>query len=114
MNYFEFASDRYVSMYLDHHFDGFFLNKIPVVKNAQLREVISARGVAGDLSSRNKQEMILPEGMSDVRKPYVEYSAGIENLFKVLRIDYIWRGTHFSPVSKQDNWAIKARFSLSF
>lgn len=114
MNYFEFASDRYISLYLDHHFDGFFLNKIPVVRKAQLREVISARGVAGDLSTRNKEEMILPQGMSDVRKPYVEYSAGIENIFKVLRIDYIWRGTHFSPTSKRDNWAIKARLSLSF
>jgi hypothetical protein len=114
MNYFEFASDRYLSLYLDHHFDGFFLNKIPFVQKAKLREVISARGVVGDLSTRNKQEMILPEGMSDVRKPYVEYSVGIENIFKILRIDYIWRGTHFSPTSKADNWGIKARFFLTF
>ncbi len=114
MNYFEFASDRYVSLYLDHHFDGFFLNKIPFVQKAKLREVVSARGVVGDLSERNRQEMILPDGMSDVRKPYIEYSVGIENIFKILRIDYIWRGTHFSPTSKSDNWGIKARFFLTF
>jgi hypothetical protein len=114
MNYFEFASDRYVSLYLDHHFDGFFLNKIPFVQKAKLREVVSARGVVGDLSTRNKQEMLLPDGMSDVRKPYIEYSVGIENIFKILRVDYIWRGTHFSPTSKADNWGIKARFFLTF
>jgi hypothetical protein len=114
MNYFEFASDRHISLYLDHHFDGFFLNKIPFIQKAKLREVLSVRGVVGDLSRRNQQEMILPEGMSDVRKPYIEYSAGIENIFKVLRIDYIWRGTHFSPTSKADNWGIKARFFLTF
>jgi hypothetical protein len=114
MNYFEFASDRYISLFLDHHFDGFFLNKIPFIQKAKLREVVSARGVIGDLRTRNKQEMLLPDGMSDVRKPYVEYSVGIENIFKILRVDYCWRGTHFSPTSKADNWGIKARFFLTF
>lgn len=113
MNYFEFASDRYISLYLDHHWDGFFLNKIPFIQKARLREVISARGVIGDLSERNRQAMILPEGMSSVNKPYVEYSAGIENIFKVLRIDYIWRGTHLD-VPRADTWAVKARFILTF
>ena len=113
MNYFEFASDRYVSIYLDHHWDGFFFNKIPFVQKAKLREVISARGVIGDLSARNRREMILPDGMSDVNKPYVEYSVGIENIFKILRIDYIWRGTHLD-VPRGDTWAIKARFFLTF
>jgi hypothetical protein len=114
MNYFEFASDRYISLFLDHHFDGFFLNKIPFIQKAKLREVVSARGVIGDLHTRNKQEMLLPDGMSDVRKPYVEYSVGIENIFKILRVDYCWRGTHLSPTSKADNWGIKARFFLTF
>ena len=114
MNYLEFASDQYVSLYLDHHFDGFFFNKVPLVKKLKLREVISVRGVAGELSKSNKEEMILPAGMGDVRRPYVEYSVGIENIFKVLRIDYIWRGTHLSPVSEKDNWAVKARFFLTF
>ncbi|HSH67273.1 MAG TPA: DUF5686 family protein, partial [Bacteroidia bacterium] len=114
MRYFEFASDTYASLFLDHHFDGFFLNKIPLVKKAKLREVVSARGVIGTLSTKNKEEMVLPEGMSDVRKPYVEYSIGIENILKVLRVEYIWRGTHMSPVTRSDNWAIKARFFLAF
>jgi hypothetical protein len=114
MNYFEFASDRYISLFLDHHFDGFFFNKIPFIQKAKLREVVSARGVIGDLSERNKQEMLLPDGMSDVRKPYVEYSVGIENILKILRVDYCWRGTHFSPTAKTDNWGIKARFFLMF
>jgi hypothetical protein len=113
MNYFEFASDRYISLYLDHHLDGFFLNKIPFIQKAKLREVISARGVIGDLNARNEQEMILPEGMSNVNKPYVEYSIGIENIFKILRVDFIRRATHLD-VSRNDTWAVKARFFLTF
>ncbi len=113
MNYFEFASDKYVSLYIDHHFDGFFFNKIPYIKKAKLREVFSARGVIGQMSGANKQEMVLPYGMKEVRKPYIEYCVGLENIFKLLTIEYIWRGTYISPV-RGENWGIKARFFVTF
>lgn len=90
MNYFEFASDQYGSLYLDHHFEGFFLNKIPLVKKAQLREVVSARAAMGSLSDVTKNQMILPEGLTELKDPYLECSIGLENIFKVVRIDYIW------------------------
>lgn len=113
MKYFEFASNEYVSLHLDHHFEGFFLNKIPGVKKAQLREVVSARGVVGNLNDHIKTQMILPTGLGDVSQPYVECSAGLENIFKVVRIDYIWRVTKKSPVYTE-NWSIKAKFYFSF
>jgi hypothetical protein len=113
MKYFEFASDQYVSLHLEHHFEGFFLNKIPFVKKAQLREVISGRGVVGSLSTNVKNEMMLPSGLKDVTQPYIECSAGLENIFKVVRIDYIWRVTQKNPISTE-NWSIKAKFYFSF
>jgi hypothetical protein len=113
MKYFEFASDQYISLHLDHHFDGFFLNKIPIIRKAKLREVVSACGVIGNMNEQNKNEMVLPSGMSEVSKPYIEYSAGIENIFKAFRIDYVWRGTHKSAVPGE-NWGIKAQFYFSF
>ncbi|NJM16723.1 MAG: hypothetical protein HC896_16350 [Bacteroidales bacterium] len=30
MNYYEFVSDRFVSLFAEHHFQGFFLNRIPL------------------------------------------------------------------------------------
>lgn len=113
MKYFEFVSDEYVSLHLDHHFEGFFLNKIPLIKKAQLREVISARGVVGNLHDNVKSEMILPTGMSDVSKPYVECSVGLENIFKVVRVDYIWRVTDKSTIGSE-NWSVKAKFYFAF
>jgi hypothetical protein len=113
MKYFEFASDEYVSLHLDHHFEGFFLNKIPLVRKAQLREVVSFRGVAGNLNQNTIDQMMLPEGMGNVSEPYMECSAGLENIFKVVRIDYIWRISHKSPFA-EDNWSIKAKFYFSF
>lgn len=112
MNYFEFASNQYATIFLDHHFDGFILNKIPLVKKVKLREVFSARAVVGNLD-KNTAALLLPNGTSDVTKPYIEYSVGLENIFKVVRIDYIWRGSHLSP-NNYNNWSIKAKLYFSF
>ncbi len=61
MNRFEFVSDQYVELMLEHHMDGFFLNHIPLLRKlflefmrginaikgfAQLREATVYRGEA--------------------------------------------------------------------
>ena len=35
--------------------------------------------------------MKFPLGLTDVSKPYVEVSAGVENILKVIRVDAMWR-----------------------
>lgn len=68
-NYFEF--------HLNHNFNGFFLGKIPLIKNLKLEENIGAK-------------LLLLE--NDRR--YSEYSIGISNIgwsiFRLFRIDYTW------------------------
>jgi len=91
MNYYEFASDRYVSLYAEHHFQGFFLNKIPLMRKLKWREVVSAKGLIGDLSNRHQSIMDFPEGLYQVNDPYLEASVGIENIFKIFRVDAMWR-----------------------
>ena len=113
MTYFEFGSNQYLSLFLDHHFDGFIFNKIPLVKKAKLREVFSMHSVVGSLDGNNKQDLILPKGLTELTTPYVECSIGIENIFKVVRIDYIWRVTHFAE-NPNNNWSIKAKLYFSF
>ncbi|MBK6754749.1 MAG: hypothetical protein IPG69_14480 [Flavobacteriales bacterium] len=43
MNYLEFVSDRYVSLQLEHHFEGLLLNKVPWLRRLKLREFLLAR-----------------------------------------------------------------------
>ena len=38
--------------------------------------------------------MVFPEGMNNLETPYVEAGVGLSNIFKVIRIDAIWRLTH--------------------
>jgi hypothetical protein len=94
MNYYEFVNDEYVSFVFAQHFDGFFLNRIPAIRKLKWREVVQVRGVAGHTSLQNLQFNALPEGTYSLSQPYFEAGAGIENIFRFIRVDGIWRLSH--------------------
>ncbi len=103
MNYFEFVSDEYASAFVSHHFDGFFLNRIPLLRKLKLREVATGRAVIGKVSDTNRNAIIFPNNLFTFNqagytsslfahnKPYVEVAAGIENILKFFRVDAVWR-----------------------
>ena len=102
MNRFEFASDAWVAVNLVHHFDGFFLNKFPLLRKLKWRTVASFRGVYGTMTEENKlanQRNLFDPELRDTYngfrspspKPFMETSIGIENILKILRVDAVWR-----------------------
>ncbi|MFT3885010.1 MAG: twin-arginine translocase subunit TatC [Flavobacteriales bacterium] len=93
MNFFEFISDRYVQAFVEHHFEGLFFNRIPLFRRLKWREVFVAKAVAGELARQEHEgEMKLLPGMYELdHGPFVEVSAGVENILKVLRVDGVWR-----------------------
>ncbi len=111
MNYFEFISDKYLSTYYTHHFDGYFFNRVPLFRKLKWREVVFAKGLIGGLDEKNSNYSVLPEGMFTLSKPYFEAGAGIENIFKIIRVDAIWRLAYLDHpnISK-----FGIRFSLQF
>ena len=95
MNYMEFVSDRYVSLQLEHHFDGLLFNWIPGVRKLKLRSFLLGKLHYGVLSGRNSNTRFqLTDGMELMTGPYVEVGFGIENIIKISRIDFTWRITH--------------------
>jgi hypothetical protein len=95
MNILEFVSDEYISFKVRQHFDGLFLNKFPLIRKLKWREVATLTGVWGRLSDANRDLMLLPTFTSTLQdKPYLEFAAGIENVFKFLRFDVLWRMTY--------------------
>ncbi|MBS4056204.1 MAG: carboxypeptidase-like regulatory domain-containing protein [Bacteroidales bacterium] len=94
MNYYEFVSDRYASLYVTHHFDGLFFNHVPLLRQLKWREVIFVKGLAGTLSQKNRDFNNLPTITDVLDKPYIEAGLGIENIFKIVRIDGVWRLSH--------------------
>ncbi len=91
MNYYEFVSDRYLSVYFSHHFDGLFLNHIPLMRKLKWREVIYGKGVIGALSEKNKKYNSSAFELNELNQPFYEAGVGIENIFKFFRIDGVWR-----------------------
>ncbi len=114
MKYYEFASDRYVSLGLFHHFEGLILNKIPLLRKLKWREVVTGKSVIGSVNNKNRQTLIFPSTLHALDKgPYVEVSAGIENIFKIFRVDALWRLTYRDPKAI-NNFGVKFGFQLAF
>ena len=91
MNYYEFVSDKYVKVYYTHHFNGYLFNKVPLFRKLKWREVAFVTGLVGGMDQKNKDYSVFPEGMYTLSKPYFEAGAGIENIFRVIRVDAVWR-----------------------
>lgn len=113
MNYYEFASDQYASIYMEQHFQGFFLNHFPLIRRLKWREVVSGKFLIGSISKENKQYLQFPDGLSEVTKPYLEFGIGIENIFKIVRIDALWRATHLDKPNIEP-FGIRAGLQIVF
>lgn len=113
MNFFEFVSDEYATLMVDHHFDGFFLNKFPIMQKLKWREVISVRAVAGKLSDRHRSELIFPETSYELDVPYVELAVGIENIFKFIRIDGLKRLNYLDHANVSE-YGIRGTLDIKF
>ncbi len=114
MNYYEFVSDEYASATISHHFDGFFLNRIPLMRKLKWREVLGAKALIGRVNEANKNTLIFPEHLYALdRGPYYEVSTGIENIFKIFRVDAIWRLSYLDN-PKAIPFSIKASMQFTF
>ena len=100
----EFIGDQALSWDLTYWGNGVLMNRLPLVKRLRLREVLTLRGIWGSLSDKNnpaldKHQCIfaLPAGVpckSLDGKPYMEAGIGLDNIFTILRVDYVWRLTY--------------------
>lgn len=125
MNFLEFATDQYTSLMIDHSFNGFFFNKIPLTRHLNLREIVTFKALYGNITSQNN-----PAEQTDLfrlpiaadgtpityslgKTPYIEGSIGIGNIFKFFRVDLVRRFTYLDNpnVSK---YGIRMRFRFDF
>ncbi|MDH6534018.1 hypothetical protein M2101_000670 [Parabacteroides sp. PM5-20] len=112
MNAMEFINDEYASWEMTYFMGGALLNRIPLLKKLQWREVFTFRGLYGNLTDKNNPFLAsereglyaFPEGSFLMgSKPYMEVGVGLENIFKFIRLDYVWR------LSYLDNPGIQKR-----
>ena len=119
MNYFEFVSDKWVSVWATYHAEGLVLNKIPVMRRLKWREVVSAKALVGGYDEANDQILSRDfnyDGQPDIytlTKPYVEAALGVENIFKVLRVDALWRLSYLDHENIV-KFGLRATFQVNF
>lgn len=113
----EFVADEFVKVSYDHQFDGFFLNKIPLIKKLKLREIVGVKMFYGKLSDRNNPQksddvILFDRGndghvMTNVlgNNPYWEGYIGLQNIFKILQVQYYKRLNYVSfPNARSDSF----------
>lgn len=102
LNPMEFINDSYAQWDVTYWANGAILNLIPYLKRLKLREAFMFRGFYGHLSDRNKPWLhnelyAFPEIAGTQlmnHTPYMEVGVGLDNIFRILRVDYTWRLTY--------------------
>lgn len=125
MNFLEFVSDKYASVSITHNLGGLIFNRIPLLRRLKWREVGSFKALWGGLDAANRPTtenglLHFPTDANGTpltytleKKPYLEASAGIGNIFKVLRVDYVRRLSYLDQPNVA-KWGIRARIKFEF
>jgi hypothetical protein len=127
MQFYEFVSDKFVAIHIQHKFEGLLFNRLPGIRKLNWRLVANIDALWGSQSKENQDVESfkpLPGGMKPIHfgtldgaKPYLEVGYGIDNIFKLIRIQAIHRLTYLNggpngiPISP---FALKASASINF
>ncbi|KAA9333030.1 carboxypeptidase-like regulatory domain-containing protein [Hymenobacter busanensis] len=120
MRYFEFVSDRYASVRAEHHFEGLFLNSVPLLKKLNWRLLATGSVLYGGARPANLDlipaaDPFTGEALPKFRPlgtlPYAEVGYGVENIFKFVRVDFIHRLTYRNLPGVQ-NFGVKMSFQF--
>ncbi|MGB4843682.1 MAG: DUF5686 family protein [Ferruginibacter sp.] len=123
MNRFEYLSDQYAGVNVEHNIGSGLFRFIPLTRKLKWRQFWTAKTVWGSLSNANSAINYALDTMGSKipafktlnGKTYIELGTGIDNIFKLFRLDFVWR---ISPspayAGKQNKFGIFGSFQLQF
>lgn len=115
LDFYEFVTDTYATLHLEHNFNGRIFSRIPFLRKLNLREIVGIRGAWGQISDENialSSPANIPLQAPD-EQIYYEYSVGIGNIFKIFRIDFNFRGNYLdNPDARR--FGVTGTFGFSF
>jgi hypothetical protein len=114
MNRYEYVHDKYAGITFEHNVGNGLFRFIPKLK---FRQFYTVKTLWGSLRDANKVlNFKTGHGFQTLDgKTYLELGTGIDNILKVLRIDFIWRILP-TPLPPQDSkrFGVFGSFRLSF
>lgn len=128
INNMEFLNDRYASLDVSWNMQGKLFNRIPLLKKLKWREFIGVKCLWGQLTDKNNPFleqnrfddtlMMFPghydrtgkynysSSVMDPKVPYVEVTAGIHNIFKLLHVEYV-RRLNYNDLPTANKWGVR-------
>jgi hypothetical protein len=119
MNKWQFLHDQYAGFNFEHNIGNGLFRFIPLTRKLKFRQFYTVKGLWGSLSDANK-EYNMPVGSpykfeSLDGKTYLEIGTGVDNIFKILRFDFVWRLLPRPlPPQKVQRFGVFGSFRLSF
>jgi Family of unknown function (DUF5686)/CarboxypepD_reg-like domain len=116
MNRFEYISDKYAGVNIEHNIGSGLFRFIPLTRKLKWRQFWNAKTVWGSLSPENT---VLNNSTGAFKtlngNTYAELGTGIDNIFKILRLDFVWRVLPTPlPENKSSRFGIFGSFQFQF
>lgn len=119
MNRYEFLHDRYLGVNIEHNIGNGLFRFIPLTRKLKFRQFWTVKTLWGSLSEENKN-FNMPVGSNYFfnsldGKTYTEIGTGVDNIFKVFRVDCVWRVLPKPlPVEASKRFGVFFSFRLAF
>lgn len=114
MNRWEFVHDQYAGINIEHNIGNGIFRLLPKLR---WRQFWTAKTLWGSLSEKNKA-LNFKQGHNFQTldgKTYMELGTGIDNIFKVFRLDFVWRVLPASiPKENDKTFGVFGSFRLVF
>lgn len=113
LDFYEFVTDTYTSLHLQHNFGGRIFSRIPLLRDLDLREIVGFRAIYGTISDDNiaiNASNIMYQAPEDI---YWEWSVGVGNIFRVFRLDFNFRGNYLGNPDAR-SFGVTGEFGFSF
>lgn len=119
MRKYEFFSDRYAGINIEHNFNGKLLHLLPFMRSTGVRQFWNVKSVIGDLSYKNRVYNHMEFGSYGMRSlkgnVYTEIGTGFDNIFRFFRVDAVWRiYPQQTALSYNNSFGLFGSFRLQF
>ncbi|MCG8475883.1 MAG: DUF5686 and carboxypeptidase regulatory-like domain-containing protein [Cytophagales bacterium] len=131
MNEFEFVSDYYMELRLEHYFEGRLASAVPGLRHLNrwlgVRFLLLGDVVWGGMSAKNKvfnkgligNNRWTDDGLQQFNvlrpdKPFVDAGIGVENIFRLIRLELTRRLNYNDTDYRAKEWRLKVSAAFKF
>ena len=117
INKYEYVHDRYGGVNVEHNFGPGLFRFIPLTRKWKFRQFWTAKALWGGITEENRALNFVPGApfKSLDGKTYLEVGTGVDNIFKVLRFDFVWKLLPTPlPTRASERWGVFGSFRLAF